>query len=122
VEGPVGFWRALHLSCAESDQVKTGKVNGPPDDAPLNAYAQELFQQPVFRNAEGFVDLLGKTEFQSIGFFFPITSFVADHVASAGGAQASASQAGVYRKKPGNLGLPKGSDGVRAENKVKKTS
>jgi len=113
-------------SAVHSISVSTGSsvpVNGDPDvPSPANnlipgstEYALAVFSQPVIGNAAGFTNFLANLELDVAGFFFPVQHLGATLLA--GSPNDGVAAAGISRK-PGSLGLGKGRDALRAENKV----
>jgi RHS repeat-associated protein len=82
----------------------------------LSPFAQGVLSQPALKNAAGMVNDLGMLEYRAAGFIFPLSTLLID-AAVGTGQGASAAQAGL-RRKPGSLGVEKGTDALRKENKV----
>ncbi len=70
----------------------------------------------IWRNSDGAVNFLGKTEFEAASFFFPVAGFVIEKVA--GAPDSPTLQAAAISRKPGSLGKFKGADALRQENKM----
>jgi RHS repeat-associated protein len=82
-----------------------GPLEGPANQAGLNQLS----------NAAGVVNAAAKAEFNAFGFVFPLETLAADLLS--GGAPSGTQAAGIS-KKPGTLGMGKGTDALRRENKV----
>jgi RHS repeat-associated protein len=99
-----------------------GVLQGPDLNAgfPAGSLAAGVFgasNAPIWRNADGAANFLGKAEFTAVSLFFPVTGFIVEKIAGAPDDQDGYSAAAISRK-PGSLGKFKGADALRQENKM----
>jgi hypothetical protein len=104
----------------DSGGIGRGVLQGPDLNGgfPSGSLAAGVFgsaNASTWNNAAGAVEAAGMAEYRAAALFFPLTGLLIDHVAGAGSSGASAA---AISRKPGSLGMGKGTDALRRENKI----